>query len=130
LEVTGTVKNSERATFLAPLIRGSFSEADSRRESLTLIRPRTFALEAFAKTEDEIAQEAIKHGELANQLSMFDTTAKPLIPCPMRFVAKWQDQDGKNRTHECDDWETSAAFSRFERLYGRVEALKPLRREY
>lgn len=130
LEVTGTVKSNERATFLAPLIRASFSEADSRRESLTLIRPRKFALEAFEKTHEEIAQEKIKHGELANQLSMFDTTAKPLIPCPMRFVAKWQDQDGKHRTHECDDWETTAAFGRFERLYGRAEALNVLRRKY
>lgn len=130
LEVVGTVKKSERASFLDPLIRASFADADSRRESLTLIRPKTFALEAFAKSPEEIALETIKHGELANQLSMFDATAKPLTPCPMRFVAKWRDQDGKDRSHECDDWETSAAFSRFERAYGRTQALEALKGKY
>ena len=130
LKVIGTIKSSERASFLEPLVRASFADADSRRESLTLVRPRKFALEAHAKTPEEIAHEALKHSELANQLSMFDATAKPLTPCPMRFVAKWQDQDGKERTHECDDWETSAAFSRFERAYGRAGALEALKRKY
>lgn len=130
LQVIGEIKKNERASFLDPLVRASFSEADSKRESLTLIRPRSLALQAIPKTPQEIALEAVKHGELANQLSMFDATAKPLTPCPMRFVAKWRDQDGKDRTHECDDWETAAAFSRFEREYGRTEGLQALRRKY
>lgn len=130
LEVTGTIKSSERASFLDPLVRASFADADSRRESLTLIRPKKFALEAHAKSLEEIAQETQKHSELANQLSMFDKTAKPLVPCPMRFVAKWQDQDGKHRSHECDDWETSAAFNRFEREYGRSTAISVLKEKY
>lgn len=130
LEVIGNLKSSERASFLDPLIRASFAEADSKRESLTLIRPQCLALEAIEKSPEELAQETLKHGELANQLSMFDSTAKPLKPCPMRFVAKWRDQDGKERNHECDDWETSAAFNRFEREYGRTEALNALRGKY
>jgi hypothetical protein len=130
LQVVGEIKKNERASFLDPLIRSSFAEADSKRESLTLIRPKAFTLEAFEKSTEEIALEALKHGELANQLSMLEATAKPLIPCPMRFVARWKDQDGKDRTHECDDWETVAAFSRFEREYGRTEALKVLRGKY
>lgn len=130
LDVTGTLKKSERASFLAPLVRASFADADSRRESLTLIRPKTFALESIEKSPAEISNETLKHTELANQLSMFDATAKPLTPCPMRFIAKWRDQDGKDRTHECDDWETSAAFNRFERQYGRREALLVLKRKY
>lgn len=130
LEVVGTLKKSGRASFLDPLVRASFADADSKRESLTLIRPQTFALEAFAKSPEEIEQETLKHRELANQLSMFDATAKPLAPCSMRFVAKWRDQDGKERAHECDDWETSAAFNRFEREYGAAEALKALKGKY
>lgn len=130
LEVVGEIKKGERASFLDPLIRASFSEADSKRESLTLIRPKAFSLEAVEKSPQEISVETLKHGELANQLSMFDATAKPLTPCPMRFIAKWRDQDGKDRVHECDDWETAAAFNRFERAYGRVEALKALRGKY
>ncbi|WP_443970128.1 hypothetical protein [Sphingobium sp. CR28] len=118
LEVVGSVKAGERASFLDPLVRTSFAEADSRRESLTLIRPRSFALEALEKSQEEITHETLKHSELANQLSMFDATAKPLKPCPMRFIAKWRDQDGKDRTHECDDWETSAAFNRLNESMG------------
>jgi hypothetical protein len=130
LHVTGTLKKGERASFLAPLIRASFADADDRRDSLTLIRPRTFALEASPKSDQEIAQEAAKHSELANQLSLFDATAKPLVPCPMRFVAKWKDQEGKSREHECDDWETAAAYNRFDRLFGKVKAINTLREKY
>ncbi|MBN2973947.1 hypothetical protein JW805_18220 [Roseomonas aeriglobus] len=130
LKVSGSVKNTERASFLQPLIRASFADADAHRESLTLIRPRSLLLEAHPKSSSEIADEAVKHGELANQLSMFDATAKPLTPCPMRFVAKWRDEDGKDRKHDCDDWETSAAFMRFERAYGRQAAIAALKRKY
>ena len=57
-------------------------------------------------------------------MSLFDPTAKPLEPCPLQFVAHWLDSDGKNRRHECDDWETSTAFNRFEREYGRQMAIE------
>jgi hypothetical protein len=48
----------------------------------------------------------------------------------MRFVVNWKDQDGKRRSHECDDWETSAAYNRFEREYGSKEAVNILKRKY
>lgn len=130
LMLGGVVKRAERAIFLEPLIRASFADADSRRESLTLIRPKTLKLETIRKTDAEIAHETVKHGELANQLSMFDATAKPLVPCAMRFVAKWQDQEGKNHSHECDDWETSAAFNRFSRAYGEQKAIEIIKQKY
>ena len=130
LVVTGSLKRNERAEFLTPLVRPSFSDADARRESLTLIRPRTLALEAIAKSKSELSDEVMKHAELANQLSFFDETAKPLAPCPMRFVARWRDQDGKDRRHECDDWETSAAYQRFEREYGATKAVEFLKAKY
>lgn len=130
LTVGSQVKKAERCSFLSPLVRASFTEANALQESLTLIRPTRFYLEAYLKSDSELAAESLKHKELADQLSMFDSTAKPLRPCSMRFVAKWRDQDGKDRTHECDDWETSAAFNRFERASGRVEAVKILREKY
>ena len=130
LEVIGSIRPQERANFLQPLIRASFAEADSRRESLTLIRPKQFRLEALQKSQSELISETHKHKELASQLSLLDSTAKPLAPCPLRFIAHWQDQDGKRRRHECDDWETSAAFNRFEREYGRQRAIETLREIY
>jgi len=130
LVVGEKIRTSERANFLQPLIRASFSEADSNRESLCLIRPLNLELTAIEKSDDEIRSEKRKHQILADQLSMFDKTAEPMKPCAMRFVVNWKDQDGKHRTHECDDWESSAAYNRFEREYGRKNAVKILKQKY
>jgi hypothetical protein len=130
LELAGTIPRKERAGFLAPLVRGSLVEADERGESLTLLRPVSLELKWAEKTDAELQAERQRHAELANQMSLFDPTAKPLVPCPMQFFTQWIDQDGKRHRHECDDWETSAAFSRFERRYGRTEALQILRSKY
>lgn len=124
------MKKSERADFLAPLICSSFDEANSRRDSLTLIRPVDLELSAIEKSRAELEVETIKHRELANQLSMFDNTAEPLTPCRMQFRLDWKDQNGKRRSHECDDWETSAAFNRFEREYGAEQAIRILKEKY
>lgn len=130
LSVGSQLKKSERARFLNPLVRESFDDADSRGESLTIIRPQKIGLEWIEKSASELSQERDKHAELANQMSLFDSTAKPLEPCPVQFSLRWQDQNGRNRKHECDDWETSTAFMRFERKFGREQALNVLRGKY
>jgi hypothetical protein len=43
----------------------------------------------------DLQEDTRKHQELANQLSLFDATAKPIKPCPMQFILHWTDQDGK-----------------------------------
>jgi len=130
LEVTGSIKRSERASFLNPLIRSSFEEANEKGESLTLLRPQSIVLNHYEKSYEDLLDETRKHEELANQLSLFDPTAKPLKPCPMQFVLNWVDADGKKRQHENDDWETSAAYNRFERMYGHDEAIRVLKKKY
>lgn len=130
LEVTGTIKKSERAKFLNPLVRNSFVEANEKQESLTLLRPKKVRLEYIEKTSSDLEEEARKHEELARQLSLFDTTARPLKLCPLQFILHWTDQDGKNRRHENDDWETSAAYNRFNRQYGHDEAIRILKSKY
>ena len=126
------LKRAERANFLAPLIRASLSEADARRESLALVRPAAIRLEAIEKSQSELIDEARKHKELADQLSLFeeDGVAEPLTPCRMQFVIHWKDHDGKSHRQECDDWETAAAFNRFDRLYGEKRAIEALREKY
>lgn len=124
------MKAVERANFLAPLICESFEIANERRDSLTLIRPKSLKLVAIEKGKAELADETIKHRELANQLSMFDKTTEPLTPCRMRFRLEWQDQQKKRRAHDCDDWETSAAFNRFERKFGAARAIEILQEKY
>lgn len=128
--VTGELKRSERAKILNPLIRPSFADADSRGESLTLLRPSAIGLNHKKKSLGELEKERARHAELANQLSIFDNTAKPLEPCPVQFSLKWNDADGKLRHHECDDWETSSAYLRFRRDYGEEQAVNILRDKY
>lgn len=130
LVVGNSIKASERAGFLNPLVRNSFADADARDESLTLLRPQSLKIDWLEKSDSEIEDERRKHADLANQMSMFDSMAQPLKPCPIQFVIRWRDEDGKNHKHECDDWETSAAFNRFEREYDRPEALKIIRKKY
>ena len=126
------LKPSERATFLAPLLRSSLREADSKRESLALVRPLEMQLEAIAKSEKELQEETRKHKELADQLSLLeeDNSAEPLTPCRMQFVVRWKDQEGKSHRQECDDWETAAAFNRFDRKYGEKHAIEILKEKY
>lgn len=127
---TAKLKPGERAQFLAPLLRDSFAEANSKRESLTLIRPKSIVLSAIVKSDEELADEAMKHKALSDQLSLFDQTAEPLKPCRMRFVVNWKDQNNAPHRHECDDWETSAAFNRFEHEHGEKRAVEILKEKF
>ena len=130
LKVGKKLRKAERARFLNPLVRTSFAQADSLGESLTLLRPQKLELAWVEKSASEIASEREKHAELASQMSLLDSTAKPLEPCPIQFSAHWRDNEGKSRKHECDDWETSTAFLRFEREYGRSKAIQILKQKY
>lgn len=130
LLVETLLKRGERARFLNPLIRASFDDADSRGESLTLLRPSKLTLSWIEKTQAELSDERVKHAALAAQLSLLDSSAKPLEPCPVQFVAHWQDSEGKRHKHECDDWETSAAFGRFEKEYGRTRAIETIKTKF
>ncbi len=130
LIVGGSIKRTERARLLNPLIRDSFDEANSRGESLTLLRPMSIQLDSKEKPPEQLASERQRHADLANQASFLDEQAKPLEPCPLKFRIKWKDERGKERNHICDDWETSTAFSRFEREYGRAKAIEFLKAKY
>lgn len=48
----------------------------------------------------------------------------------MQFKLNWVGEDGVPRNHERDDWETSAAFNRFDNQYGRTRALEILKDKY
>lgn len=124
------LKRSERAHFLNPLVRASLAEADSRNESLAIVRPQSFEFGWNRKTDAELADERIKHAALANQLSMFDQTAKPLDPCPYQFEVRWRSQDGSEHRHTSDDWESAQAFRNFSRSHDEKAALGALRDNY
>ncbi|NQV98495.1 MAG: hypothetical protein HQ483_02260 [Rhodospirillales bacterium] len=130
LVVTGKLNKNERARILNPLVRNSFSEANSLNESLTLIRPQKLLISWDKKSETDLNNERRKHAALANQLSLLDPTAEPLEPCPIQFYVEWKDSVGADRRHECDDWETSTAYKRFQRMYGETKALKIIKTKY
>ena len=126
------MKPRERASFLAPLVRNSLREADKNRDSLALVRPKNIRLEAINKSAAEIAAETEKHKLLAAQLSLLedDEAVEPITPCRMQFILHWLDQDGVSHRQECDDWETAAAFNRFDRQYGEALSIQYLREKY
>lgn len=130
IKPTTILKASERAQSLAPLVRETFDEATSKRESLTLIRPRSISLSAIEKSERRLAKESERHRALSNQLSFFGNSAEPLKLCPMSFVLSWTDQRNVQHRHECDDWETSSAFNRFEQTYGQKRAVEIIKEKY
>lgn len=130
ITISGSLKKTERGPFVNPLIRHSFLEANERNESLTILRPKGITLLHSTKTDQEIYDERRKHAELANQMSLFDNTAKPLEPCPIHFRLRWKDPDNKTREHDCDDWETSTAYIRFCREYGEAKAIEILKSKY
>lgn len=126
------MKPSERASFLAPLVQRTLAEADAAKDSLALVRPKRISLKSFAKSKEELAEETLKHKELASQLSLLDSDEdiQPLTPCRMQFRLSWQDEAGGTHEHECDDWETATAFNRFDQKYGEAQAIHELRRKY
>jgi len=132
LKAKGTMKKGERADFLKPLVRESLREADALRDSLALVRPKKIRLEAMQKSAAELVSETQKHKELAAQLSLLeeDEAVEPMTPCRMQFILHWEDWDGGKHRQECDDWETVAAFNRFDRQYGEQRAIESLREKY
>ena len=130
LTTGSSLKQAERARLIEPLVRESFTDADEKKESLALIRPKSLEISWKEKSPTELDDERRKHADLAAQISWLDQQAKPLVPCPILFKAKWKGGDGKLREHECDDWETSAAFNKFESMYGRSRAIEVLKSKY
>ncbi|MEQ8406455.1 MAG: hypothetical protein RKE49_15270 [Oceanicaulis sp.] len=130
ISVGEKVAEVERARFLNPLIRGDLNEADQRGDSLTLVRPKSLSFKAKKLPSDQLDSERSEHAALANQMSMFDETAKPLEPCPYEFRVTWSDQAGVKHEHICDDWESAGAFFNFRNRYSEEDALRILREKY
>ena len=125
------MKVAERSRVAFRLTRESTKEAESKGETLTLIKPREFQFTWKKKTTKKMDQERRKHAELANQISLLNPTVKPLEPCPFEFTVSWR--IGAENPHEntCDDWETSTAFFRRRaRAVSEEEALKSLKDTY
>ncbi|MBP7648879.1 MAG: hypothetical protein KA085_08830 [Phenylobacterium sp.] len=127
----GTKLNvNERSRLASALTRESVEEAASRQETLTLIQPADVTFSWKRKSDSELDDERRKHADLVRQISMFDSPAAPLEPCPFAFSFRWKSMFGKTHSHTCDDWETATAFSRRRDRLGEVDALKSLKDTY
>lgn len=126
------MRERERAAFLAPHFRVSVDEAYAQGGSLTLIRPTNTHFSWERKTSHEVAEERRAYAQAARQRSFLDVDNElnALEPCPYKFSFEYATEDGKSHRNFCHDWETSAAFHRLSRRYGRVEALTHLNRMY
>lgn len=131
IQVTSTLGPAKRASALNQAFRTSFADAESRGESLLLMRPREVRFLWRKKTASQLDSEYEKHKALASQGSFLDVPASPLTPCPYTFYFLWKDPSGIARRHTCDDWESSTAFMRRRsRCASENEALLSLQQTY
>lgn len=130
ISVGNKIRDNERSRVACAMTRESLAEAESKSETLTLLKPTDLTLSWAKKTADEINDERRKHADLVSQLSFLDAEAKPLEPCPYEFSFKWRGVDGVSHKHTCDDWETSTAFFRRRAKEGEEGALRSLKDTY
>ena len=122
IKVIGQAKVKDRASSLETLIYPSFVKPEENEDSLTLIRPIRSTFHWKRRHPEELAKTAQKHAERANQMSLFSNDAQPLPQCPYSFHFRWVDEDGNEKNHLCDDWESSATFFQRRRSLDSEEA--------
>lgn len=130
IQVGTALRAAERSRLARQLTLESTDEAAARGHSLTLLQPSDIRMSWKRKPDAQVAQERIKHAELAGQLSFLHDPPKPLEPCPFEFSFRWRDAQGRDRSNICDDWETSTAFFVRRRSLGEAAALASLRDTY
>jgi hypothetical protein len=124
-----TLPTSERPRLLQPLVRGSVAEAASHRASLTLIRPIESRFNWKRRTAVEVEAERRAYQAAARQTDLFDKELAEIDPCPFTFRLRFRDVDGWH-DHQCEDWETEAAYWKLSRKYEEAEVLRHLDAEY
>jgi hypothetical protein len=129
LRVVGHMKSRERGSFFDPLFRPSIADAASRGESLTLVRPRGLRFRWRPKRPEEIEDERAKIAAASAQGSLLDAPLTEFEPCPMHLAMAFEDDAGKH-VMMCGDWETSATYWKWTKLYGEAEALTRLKDTY
>jgi hypothetical protein len=125
----GTLRAPERPRFLAPLVTGSVADAAAQGASLTLLRPLDSRFSWVRRKPAEIEAERVAYQSAASQQDLFDEELAAIEPCPFKFRLRFRDASGWH-DHQCEDWETEAAFWNIRRTHGESEALRHLDEEY
>jgi hypothetical protein len=124
-----TMPEKERPEFLEPLIVGSVKEAREKGGSFALIRPKESKFRYKPKSSSQIDEERKKYKSAALQQSFLDEELAEIDPSPYEFKLKFRDENGWH-DHQCEDWETTAAFWRLRQSHGEEAALKHLDNTY
>ena len=125
----GMIEPPERPRFIQPLIRESVIAAVGEGLSLTLIRPFESQFSWTRRKPAEVEAERKAFQSAARQKDMFDAELAAIVPCPYTFRLKFRDASGWH-DHQCEDWETEAAFWNISRSRGDAVALQHLDQEY
>lgn len=130
LEITGTLPQKSRASFLAnSCVRSLKAERETGR-TLALLRPEIVDFSYRRRPDGELQEAAKRLAAARAQQDMFAVKSLlPYEPCPYRFVYQYRDDDGE---HEgtCQDWETEATFFHWQRQYGEQKALLEMQRVF
>jgi hypothetical protein len=125
----GTLRPQERPRFLQPLVRGSVADAAAEGASLTLVRPTESRFSWIRRKPSDIEAEREAYQSAARQQDLFDAELAAIEPCPFAFRLKFRDASGWH-DHQCEDWETEAAFWNIRRSHGEADSLRHLNQEY
>jgi len=123
------IKRSERSKFLEPAIFPSAKSAAEAGHSLTLIRPQDFQFLAKKRNTSDLDRIREGYQSAARQMSFLDQELAAFEPVPFDFRVRFKDEAGHHE-HSCTDWETTAAYRKWELLYGSEEAIERLSSVY
>jgi hypothetical protein len=123
ISIVGHLKEQQRETFLAPLIRPSLKEEREAGRTLALLKADLLDFFWERKEDADIERERKQFHEITRQSDMF--VPKSLVsycPSPYRFRYKYRSKDGQF-CGTCQDWEIDATFFKWSRKYGVDKAL-------
>lgn len=107
--VDGQLKSQERAAFLNPLVLPSIKVAETRGQSLALLRPLDTRFSYKRKTARQLREERDSYKLAAAQTSLFDDDLAALEPTPYEFKFRFRDSDAPHEFTN-GDWEAHAMF--------------------
>lgn len=129
LEPGQKISIGERALFVNRITVASAKEAESKGQSLAVVRPEKFEFYYKKRSADDLESVRRSYADAARQTSFLDKELIAFEPPAFEFRVRYVDEGGKH-DNECGDWETIAAFRNFSKNYGESEALKKLSETY
>lgn len=122
--------DKERAELIDRVTMPSAKHAAELGHSLTVVRPKS--LKFSIKPMNSSDYDALCRGyeSAGQQASFIDKELKAFKPPKFDFRVQYEDSTGGKHNHDCGDWETVAAFTKWCAKYGEDKAIKDLTERY